>query len=216
MSAVSSRERLAGILRTLDVDRSDGRARQAHSLGVDGNRRMTAMLGAVLLLLLAVEGGTIPFLSNLEPVHVLVGFILLPVVLLKIGTTFYRFASYYAQRPAYRAAGPPHPAMRALGPVVVALTLVLFASGVALAVIGKHSSTVYAIHKISFILWFVVMTIHVVGHLRSVASFAPRDWTTRTRTDRWRLRMSATVGATVAGCLLAAMAYPLLPAWGHG
>jgi hypothetical protein len=214
--AVSSRERVAVILRTLDADRSDDRARQAHSPGVDGNRRMTAMLGAVLLLLLAVEGGTIPFLSSLEPIHVLVGLVLLPIVLLKIGTTFYRFAGYYARRPAYRAAGPPHPAMRALGPVVVSLTLVLFASGVALAVIGKRSSTVYEIHKISFIAWFVVMTIHVVGHLWSVASVAPRDWTARARTDSWRLRLSAIAGATVAGCLLAAAAYPLLPRWGYG
>ena len=53
--------------------------------GVEGNRRLTAMLGAVLLVLLAIEGGTIPFLSSLEVVHVVVGLILIPVVLLKLG-----------------------------------------------------------------------------------------------------------------------------------
>jgi hypothetical protein len=51
------------------------------AVGVEGNRRLTAALGAVLLVLLAVEGGTIPFLSQLEVVHVIVGLILLPIVL---------------------------------------------------------------------------------------------------------------------------------------
>ena len=77
--------------------------------GVEGNRRLTASLGAVLLVLLAIEGGTIPFLSQLEVVHVIVGLILIPVVLLKLGTTFYRFVRYYTGDLEYRSAGPPHP-----------------------------------------------------------------------------------------------------------
>ena len=58
----------------------------------------------MLLVLLAVEGGTIPFLGQLEVVHVVVGLVLIPIVLLKLGTTFYRFARYYT--PTATTGGP--------------------------------------------------------------------------------------------------------------
>ena len=107
--------------------------------GVEGNRRLTAMLGAVLLVLLAIEGGTIPFLSSLEVVHVAVGLILIPVVLVKLASTTYRFARYYTRDPDYMRAGPPILILRAVGPLVALTSAVLLGSGVALAVIGHHS-----------------------------------------------------------------------------
>ena len=73
----------------------------------------------MLLVLLAIEGGTIPFLGPLEPVHVVVGLVLIPIVLLKLSTTSYRFARYYLSTPAYRRAGAPHPILRIDGPFVV-------------------------------------------------------------------------------------------------
>ena len=119
------------------------RAQPSRRPRVEGNRRLTAALGAVLLVLLAIEGGTIPFLGQLEVVHVVVGLVLIPIVLMKLGTTFYRFARYYTGNLAYRRAGPPHPVMRVVGPLVILTTVALFASGVALAIVGRHSQTIY-------------------------------------------------------------------------
>lgn len=201
------------LLRRLDLD---VHAVEATAPGVEGNRRLTAALGAVLLVLLAVEGGTIPFLGQLEVVHVVVGLVLIPVVLFKLGTTFYRFARYYTANLDYRRAGPPHPVMRVVGPFVVVTTVALFASGVTLAIVGRHSQTIYAIHKASFIAWFVAMTVHVLGHVVSLPAVAGRDWSRRTRIPGSRARRFAVAAAVIAGPIVALVVYPLLPAWGHG
>ncbi len=49
-----------------------------------GNHRLTALVGLVLLLGLAVEGATIPFLGSLLSVHIFVGMLLLGPVALKL------------------------------------------------------------------------------------------------------------------------------------
>lgn len=201
------------LLRRLDLDAHPA---ETPAPGVEGNRRLTAALGAVLLVLLAVEGGTIPFLGQLEVVHVVVGLVLIPIVLLKLGTTFYRFARYYTADRDYRRAGPPHPVMRVAGPFVVVTTVALFASGVVLAIVGRHSHTVYTIHKASFIAWFVAMTVHVLGHVWSTPSVAARDWSAAQRMPGSRVRQLTLVGITLAGLGAAAIVYPLLPVWGHG
>ena len=127
--------------RRLDLDAD---ATEATSPGVEGNRRLTATLGAVLLVLLAIEGGTIPFLGQLEVVHVVVGPGADPDRVVKLGTTFYRFARYYTREPGLPAGGAAASVMRVAGPLVVVTTVALFASGVVLAIAGRHSQTVYA------------------------------------------------------------------------
>jgi hypothetical protein len=189
---------------------------QPVAAGVEGNRRLTAALGAVLLVLLAVEGGTIPFLSQLEVVHVVVGLVLIPIVLLKMATTFYRFARYYSGQPDYRQAGPPPLVLRAVGPLVVLTSLALFASGVVLAAIGRHSSSVYAVHKVSFIAWFGAMSVHVLGHLAKLPSLAVRDWIAGGGMQRSTLRRVAVVAVTVTGIVIAAIIFPVLPSWSGG
>lgn len=201
------------LLRRLDLG---DHAEAAPATGVEGNRRLTAALGALLLVLLAVEGGTVPFLGQLEVVHVIVGLVLIPAVLFKMGTTFYRFARYYTADRDYRRAGPPHPVMRVAGPFVVVTTVALLASGVTLAIVGRHSQTIYAIHKVSFIVWFVAMTVHVLGHAWSIPSVAGRDWSPAQRMRGSRARRLSLVGIAVAGVALAAAVYPMLPVWGHG
>ena len=180
--------------------------------GVEGNRRLTATLGAVLLVLLAVEGGTIPFLSQLEVVHVIVGLVLIPIVVLKLGTTFYRFARYYTGDLAYRAAGPPHPVLRTVGPLVVVMSILLFSSGVVLAIVGPNP-TVYSVHKISFIVWFGAMAIHVLGHMRSLPSLAGRDWRSTDPRNGVRVRRIAVLAVTIGGVVFAAVVFPQLPSW---
>ena len=144
------------------------------------------------------------------------GLVLIPVVLLKLSTTSYRFIRYYLSTPAYRRAGPPHPILRIDGPFVVVLTIAVLASGVALAIVGRVHQDVYAIHKLSFIAWFVAMTVHVLGHVVSLPVVAGRDWRPPSRIAGSRMRRRVTVGVVIAGLALAAVAYPALPAWGHG
>jgi hypothetical protein len=106
--------------------------------------------------------------------HVFIGVVLIPPVLLKVAGTTWRFARYYHGAPAYRRKGAPPLVLRLLGPVVVILTLMLLASGVALLLVGRSwLPLLLKVHKASFLLWFGAMTIHVLGHMGEVFPAGP-------------------------------------------
>ena len=145
--------------------------------GVEANARLTGSFGALLLVLLAVEGLTIPLIHRLLTPHVVIGMVLVPPVLAKLGSTGYRFARYYGGNAAYVKKGPPAALLRLLGPILVVLTLALFGSGIAvLFSSGQWRSNLQFLHKASFVLWFGAMTIHVLAHLGDTAKLASRDW----------------------------------------
>jgi hypothetical protein len=144
--------------------------------GVAGNARLTGAAAAALLVLLAAEGATIPFIGQLLGPHIFIGMLLIPPVLLKLGSTGYRFARYYTGNPRYVEKGPPPLVLRVLAPGVVLSTLALFGTGVALLVDGPPSNTLIFAHKLSFIAWVALMTLHVLGHLLEVPSLASADW----------------------------------------
>jgi hypothetical protein len=182
-----------------------------HDLGgVDGNSRLTGSLAAILLVLLALEGVTILRVGSLLTPHVFIGVLLIPPVLVKVATTSWRFVKYYTGDPDYRRKGPPTTILRLLGPLVVVLTLVVLASGVALVLLpGSMRSQLLVIHQASFVLWFAVMAIHVLGHLVETAKLAPLDWFRRTRRQvngasvrQWVLASSLTAGLIAAVVIL--------------
>jgi hypothetical protein len=123
------------------------------------------MTGAVLLVLLAVEGFTILRVGRLLTLHVFLGMLLLGPVALKAGSVIYRFVRYYSGSALYRRKGPPAPLLRLLGPVIVLLTAGVFGSGVMLAVAGPGQGPWLLLHRASFILWFCAMTIHVLAYV---------------------------------------------------
>lgn len=130
----------------------------------------------MLLALLAIEGATIPFIGSLVGPHIFIGMLLIPPVLLKLGSTGYRFARYYSGDPAFRRKGPPPLPMRVLAPGVVLTTLTLFGTGVALLIVGPDADLLSFLHKASFVAWFALMAVHVLGHLLEVPRLALPDW----------------------------------------
>jgi hypothetical protein len=177
--------------------------------GVAGNARLTGAAAVVLLVLLAAEGATIPFVGQLVGPHVFIGMLLVPPVLLKLASTGYRFVRYYAGSPRYRYKGPPSLLMRVLAPGVVLSTVALFATGIALALAGPEGSDqMKFLHKASFIAWFGLMAIHVLGHLLELPRLALPDW----RRDAGREAALAGSGlriALVSAVLLAGFALAL-------
>jgi hypothetical protein len=116
-----------------------------------------------------VLGVTILRIGQLLWVHLFLGLLLIGPVALKLASTGYRFIRYYTREPRYRRKGPPAPALRMLAPLVVLTTLVVFASGVALLLIGPSSrGSLLLIHKVSFIVWLAVTAVHVLGHLPEI------------------------------------------------
>jgi hypothetical protein len=137
----------------------------AVSGGPEGNERLTAMTGAVLLILLLVECYTILRIGRLVTLHVFLGMLLLGPVTLKAGSVLYRFVRYYTGSPPYRRTGPPAPLLRLIGPVIVLLTACVFGSGIMLAVAGPGSGPWLTVHRISFIAWAFFITIHVLAYV---------------------------------------------------
>lgn len=133
--------------------------------GVAGNEHLTALTGVVLLVGFAIEGVTILRIGRLLTLHFFLGLLLIGPVLLKIGSTGYRIARYYTGATPYVRRGAPALPLRLLGPFVIATSLAVLGTGVALAVVGPDNGPWLFLHKASFILWLGFMTIHVLAHI---------------------------------------------------
>ena len=172
--------------------------------GPGGNSRLTATTGVVLLALLAIEGLTLVSLNSFLSAHVFVGMLLIPPIALKLGATGYRFARYYTKNRAYVLAGPPHVLMRILGPFVIAATVALFGSGVALLAVGPGQWWIVNLHKASFVAWLGVTAVHVLGHILHIPALAGADFRAgRAQRGGSRLRQGAVAAALVAGLVVA-------------
>jgi len=174
------------------------------------------MTATVLLVLLAIEGITLLRVRSLLAVHVFIGMVLVPPVLLKIGSTSYRFMRYYLGSPAYRRKGPPPPLLRILGPLIVVTTLVLLISGIALLLAAPADRLeLLHVHQVTFVIWFAAMVFHVLGHVVETTRLAPRDWARRARYDiaGAHLRQWAVAASVAAGVPLGWLLVGRVSAW---
>ncbi len=219
MIARRDRERERMHLRTILA-----RLRHSESLtggGPDGNEQLTTVTGAILILLLAVIGFTIPQLRQFVWMHLFVGLLLIGPVLLKMASTGYRFVRYYASNPEYRRKGPPGIVLRLIGPIVVLSTVGVFVTGIGLLIVGPTDrNPMLLLHKVTFIVWVVFISLHILGHLPALASLLGVG----AREERQRVgagpgtagRWVALTGAIVGGLVLAVVLIPEFAAWtGH-
>jgi hypothetical protein len=188
--------------------------------GVDGNERLTAGSAVVLIGLLAAEGMTIVFLRPLFSAHVFIGMLLIPPVALKLGSTGWRFACYYRGDREYVRRGPPLLPLRLLAPLVVASTVAVFGTGVALLALGPAGGGfVLGLHKASFVVWFVATALHVLAHLRRLPRLALADWRRLVPPERAVAgsfaRRTLLAGTLVAGAILALATLRYAQPWVH-
>ncbi len=216
---MSARER-AGDLAAAPVNRSGTRGRRVNAViggGTAGNELLTSMTGALLIVLLAVLGITILRIHQLIWLHLFLGLVLLCPITVKMGSTGYRFVRYYTQNPAYRSKGPPEPLMRLTAPIVVASTLVVFATGILLLIAGPSGRGQYLfLHKASLVIWLAVTAVHVLGHLVDLRrSLVPKhELSGLSRSSPGAAgRWLALAGALVAGLVLAIVLIPQFAAW---
>jgi hypothetical protein len=184
--------------------------------GVSGNARLTGAVAVALLVLLAAEGATIPFIGALVGPHVFIGLMLIPPVALKLASTGYRFARYYGRSEPYVRKGPPALPLRVLAPGVVLTTLALFGTGVALVFSSPPSDTLVFAHKLSFIVWVALMTLHVLAHMLELPRLATADLRRRpgvARIGGGAQRVTALGVAIVAGVALGMLGLSLASPW---
>jgi hypothetical protein len=184
--------------------------------GTEGNARLTATTGVVLLALLAVEGVTILAIRQLLSLHVFIGLLLIPPVALKLGVTGYRFVRYYTRDLEYVRKGPPMLLMRMLvAPGLVVATFGVFATGVALLIIGPGGGMVLGLHKASFVVWGVAFALHVLVYALRVPRLVAADWGRGTRTTGAVLRVGILAVSLVLGSTIAVAALPAAGPWHH-
>jgi len=195
--------------------------------GAEGNERLTAITGAVLFILLAVEGYTILRIGRLLTLHVFLGMLLLGPVTLKAASVIYRFARYYTGSAPYRSKGPPAPLLRVIGPIIVLLTACVFGSGVMLAVTGPDSgfggpSGWLQIHRLSFIAWLFFMAIHVLTYVwRLPRLLAAEARGVSLAEARHRLagrgtRLALLIASLLGGLVIALLTVHLAGPWENG
>ncbi|HEY5249989.1 MAG TPA: hypothetical protein VIJ15_16235 [Dermatophilaceae bacterium] len=190
--------------------------------GADGNARLTGAVGLVLLVVLFVEGVTLLEVRQLITLHIFVGLVLIPPTALKLASTIYRFVRYYTHSPSYVRHGPPRPLLRWTAPLLIIFTGAVLGTGVALlAVAPEQPGLVFTAHKVSFVGWFALMALHVVGHLKGAIVLSRRDWR---RPDRAGSaygkglrgegqRRGLVVASIVAGVALALALLPVASPW---
>ena len=188
--------------------------------GVAGNERLTALAGAVLLALIVAEVATIPTIRALMSMHIVVGVTLAGPLAVKTASTGWRFVRYYTNNPAYRRKGPPHPLLRALAPLLLVSTLVVIGSGIGLVTTRPGNQGVLdLVHKVSFLVWAVLVGIHVLAYIRRVPGLIASDW----RHDRVRQapppgrgqRLAVNLAALLGGVIAAILVLPAFTAWTH-
>lgn len=184
----------------------------------EGNERLTAATGVLLVLILAAVGVTIINLRLLIWEHLFIGLLLIGPLALKLASTGYRFIRYYTGDAVYVRKGPPPVVLRAIGPFVVLTTLIVMASGVVLLLAGPSSrDTFFPIHKISFIVWLFFVGVHILGHLPSLPKAVGGDYATPTGMPGYLPGRGARVlmlaGALALGFVLAIVLIPDFASW---
>jgi len=198
-----------------DVPASARERRRATGLdGAEGNELLTIGAATVLTILLLAEGVTILNMRGLLGAHMFIGLMLIPPVLLKLGSTGYRFARYYTGSAVYRAKGPPELPLRVLAPILVATTVMVFATGVWLLLLGHHSDQVLMLHKVAFIIWGGLFGVHFLAYAPRVGRSLIDRTGTGTRAGG-RFRGALIVSAIAAGLALGLSLLSLIGGW-HG
>lgn len=186
--------------------RQCGSAGEPTGPGVRANARLTGYTAVALLPPLAAVWITGLIVRRALDAHILVGLLLVPPVVLKLGSVGYRFVRYYTREPRYVAAGPPSLPMRLLGPVVVLLTVAVFATGVELWLFGSRLGRQWMpLHHASAYLWFAATVVHAGTYLRHALRLAAadsRDHLAGTFTRRSMVAASLLLGAVLAVVLL--------------
>jgi hypothetical protein len=183
----------------------------------EGNEILTSATAVVLTLMLVAEGVTILLIGDLLSAHMFIGMALIPPVLLKLGSTGYRFARFYTGARLYREKGPPPMLLRALAPLLVITTIGVLATGVILLVSGRRSDLVFNLHKVSFIVWVGCFAVHSLAHLPQTLRSLRTGWTrsARRRVAGSELRLALVISSIGGGLALALAVLSLITGW-HG
>src|SRR5271155_4020757 len=184
--------------------------------GTEGNEILTSAAAVVLVVLLVAEGITIVHMQGLLSAHMFIGLVLIPPVLLKLGSTGYRMLSYYRGSRPYRVKGPPLLPLRLMAPVLLSSMLAVLATGVLMLAAGHKSGALLTIHKVSSIVFGVLLAVHLLAYLPRAMRSAHDDWRAARRqaVPGAGARAMLVAAAVGGGAALAVALLPTINAYG--
>ena len=184
---------------------------------VIGNERITAQAGVVLLVLIVVEMVSAAVLHTLMPIHVFVGVLLVGPLIVKLGSTGWRFLRYYTGSPAFVRRGPPHLVLRVMAPLLIVTTLVVIGSGIGLVVTSPGSAGLLVpLHGFSVLVWLPLIVIHTFAHILRVPRLIKDDWSKpsgESKVSGRGSRFCVNLGALLAGLAAAILLFPGAAPW---
>ena len=184
---------------------------------VTGNERITALAGAILLVLIVVELVSAAILHTLMSIHVFAGVLLAGPLIVKLGSTGWRFLRYYTGSPAFVRRGPPHLALRVMAPLLIVTTLVVIGSGIGLVVTGPGSAgLLIPLHGFSVLVWLPLIAIHTFAHILRVPRLVTDDWSkpsNESKVSGRGSRFGVNLGALLAGLVAAILLFPGAAPW---
>ena len=133
--------------------------------GPVGNSQLTALTGLALVVPLAAVFLTGLLFGSTRSIHFFVGFVLVPLVAVKLASTAWRVMRYYIvdrRDHAYRMAGTPRWLPRALGPATAASAVVALVSGVVLWVLRTERGAWSTAHSTSAVVFGVFLGLHLL------------------------------------------------------
>lgn len=189
--------------------------RQNHS-SVVRNERLTGLVGGVLFVLIVIELVVTAKLHSLISLHIFLGVLLSGPLLLKLGSTGYKFFRFYSGSPVFTRKGPPHPLLRLLAPFLVLDTLAVFISGIGLAIHGPaNDRLLFLAHAASVALWLPLVAVHVYAHIRKVPGLVARDLSARPKHQvaGRSARLYGNLAALIVGFIGALVMIPISAPW---
>ena len=168
-------------------------------------------------MLILIELVSALILHTLMPVHVSAGVLLAGPLVLKLGSTGWRFLRYYTGAPAFVRRGPPHLALRVMAPLLIVMTLAVIGSGTGLVVTGPGSAgLLLPLHGFSVLVWLPLIAIHTFSHILRVPRLVADDWSkpsARSSVSGRVSRIGVNLGALLAGLVAAILLFPGAAPW---
>jgi hypothetical protein len=162
---------------------TDSTSEPVHSPKVERNARITVNSAVVLAVLFVIEVVTVVIKPrSVLTLHVVVGLLLVPPLLVKLGSVTWRMVGYYRGDADFKRNGAPSPVLRVLGPLLTLATVAVLTSGIVLLLSpAALGGSMRRIHSLSFYLWLILVIAHVALHVRDIRRIAPQDWVRASR-----------------------------------
>ena len=144
------------------------------------------------------------FFDPLRQVHFAIGFAIIPLLAVKLGSTGWRAANYYLRREPYRSDGPPQLIPRLLAPLLVVSAVIATITGVVLWAWAANAARGPPCTPNSVVVLAIVLALHTLTYIQravraSSGGIVSAEITREERVMIWALAVALVVAVLAIG-----------------